>query len=100
MKVKVILMKAYILFCLFWMLAVLYVLCRVEWGINPEWEKAAFIMIGIWFCLAMSLVYFVPKVDLYPSSPLPKPRHENDVLPYTDPQKNISLDSAKPAYKI
>jgi|GEM_PF-2499738 len=73
MKVKIILMKAYILFCLFWMLTVLYVLCRVEWGINPEWEKAAFIMIGIWFCLAMLLVYFMPKVDLYPSKPNVEP---------------------------
>lgn len=72
-KTKVILVKAYILFCVFWDFAFLYVLIKVDLGINPEWEKAALIMAGIMMCLTILMVYFVSKVDLYPINPNAKP---------------------------
>lgn len=66
MKNKVVLVKVYILLCWCWIIALLYVMCRVEWGINPEWENLAHIMLVVFLCLAVLMVYFVSKVDLYP----------------------------------
>ena len=67
MKTKVILVKAYILFCLFWMLASLYVTMKVGnafsyglWGVSN-------------FILLVLMMYFMSKVDLYPRNPNVKP---------------------------
>lgn len=73
MKNKVVLVKAYIVFCMCWMIAFLYVIGRVELGLNPEWEKPALIMFGVSLCLVVLMVYFVSKVDLYPKKLNTKP---------------------------
>lgn len=60
-KNKVVLVKVYILLCWCWIIALLYAMCRVEWGINPEWENLAHIMLVVSLCLVVLMVYFVSK---------------------------------------
>ena len=66
-KTKVILVKAYILFYLFWILASLYVTMKVGNAFSYG------LLVVSNFILLVLMMYFMSKVDLYPRNPNVKP---------------------------
>lgn len=91
-EIKVILLKAYIVFIgcvlLFW----LYVQFNVERGFKPEWEKLSYILFAIYVLLVVVMVYLMGKIDIAPSgvSPIVKPIKVKDYSEF----KSIIFQSA------
>lgn len=66
-RIKVVLVKGYILFVFCWMLLFFFVGIRYEAGINPEWRLLYLLVYVIFVLLVIIMVYLMSKVDIAPA---------------------------------